>query len=76
MIKRTFRVSGSHVIPQLTSSKVNTKLKEGPNPQKELLTSEKEGPTPEKKEGPNPETEGPTSPTFSDVKKYRILKLS
>ena len=32
---QTFGVSGSRAIPQLTSSKVSTKVKDGPNPKKE-----------------------------------------
>ena len=48
-------MSGSRVIPLSTSSKVNTKLKEGPNP-------EKEGPTP--KEGHAPNMDGANSPRW------------
>ena len=96
MWKKTFEVRGSRVIPQLTSSKVKNKIKEGPNPRDGRAKSRdgranpgkgtaksREGRDNPEKEGTtrgegrdNPEKEGTTLLTFSDVKKYKILKLS
>ena len=54
MQKKTFGVSGSRVIPHLTSSKGNTKLREGPNSPPPKKKQIREGRAKTEKERPNP----------------------